>query len=75
MRIMLSIAAMLFALGLFSCKRCLTCYEVGSNDSIAVKYPETCGSDNAMYDYEDRLEANKAPQNVIKCIEKSKMPF
>lgn len=75
MRALLVLTAMVLMLGLFSCKRCLTCIEVSTTDSVAVKYPETCGGDNAMYDYVDRLEANKAPQNVIKCTEKSKSPF
>jgi hypothetical protein len=75
MRLLLLLSAVLFTLGLFSCKRCLTCQELGSGDTGLVKYPETCGSSNAMYDYVDRLEANKAPQNVIKCTEKSKLPF
>lgn len=55
----------------FSCEKCVTCKQISaSNDSLSINYPEVCGSDNNIIDYQDRLEKNKPPQNKLECTEK-----
>jgi hypothetical protein len=61
----------LFFLSFSACEKCVTCQQISaSNDSLSFKYPETCGSEDDIIDYQDRLEQNKPQQNKVECTEK-----
>lgn len=54
-------------IGAASCKKCSTCsyqYTMAGDDST-VTYPETCGDNLEIKEYEDKVKADAATNNGI----------